>query len=142
MRILSVDPGEKRIGIAISDPGGIIANPYRVIRHSSRIIDAAEIAEIAREQGVQLIVVGTITNTEGKPVLQSRRATRLANAIKTQIDIPVVFWDESDSTQDARAARIALNTSRRKRSGHLDDLAATVILQSFLDSRNKNINIG
>lgn len=133
-RVLAVDPGEKRLGIALSDPTATIANPLTVIEHVARAIDAATIAQIAQEHGVRLIVIGQALDTDNQPTLQSRRAARLASAIRHQSEIPVVLWDESGSTQAARAARLAMGTSRRKRYGHLDDLAATVILQTYLDA--------
>jgi len=135
MRILAVDPGEKRIGIAISDPTATIAGPLSVVQHISRLLDAASIANLAEEHQVSLIIIGKSFDEEGLPSPQSRRADRLAEAIRQQCDIPLVMWDESYSTQAARQARIEMGTSRRKRGGHMDDLAATVILQSYLDSR-------
>jgi putative Holliday junction resolvase len=136
MRILAIDPGEKRIGIALSDPTATIANPLTVIQHISRALDAAAIAQLAQENEVGLIVVGQALDDDNRPTPQSRRARRLAAAIRSQTDQPVVLWDESGSTQAARAARLAMGVSRRKRSGHLDDLAATVILQSYLDAQS------
>jgi len=134
MRILAVDPGEKRLGIALSDPTNTIANPLTVIKHVSRLVDAATIAHLAQENQVGLIVVGQALDEENHITPQSRRADRLSAAIRAQIDIPVELWDESGSTQAARAARIAMGSSRRKRRGHLDDLAATFILQTYLDA--------
>ncbi len=136
MRILAVDPGEKRLGIAISDPTATIANPLTVLKHVARMVDAASIAQIAAEQEAGLIVVGAALDDEGESTPQSRHAERLAEAIRQQAPIPVQLWDESGSTQEARAARIAMGASRRKRRGHLDELAATVILQTYLDSRS------
>lgn len=133
MRILAIDPGEKNIGVAISDPTGTIANPFTVLKHVSRTEDAAAIVEIASQNEVGLIVIGQALSGEGTPTLQSRRAARLAGAIKSQTTIRVCLWDESGSTQTARAARIAMGATRRKRKGHLDELAATVILQDYLD---------
>ncbi len=134
MRILAVDPGEKRIGIAISDPTGTIARPLNIMKHISRPIDAAAIAELAKQNEAVLIVVGKSLDEEGTPTLRSRQADRLAEAIRQQCELPVKMWDESFSTKDAREARIAMGTPRDKRRGHLDDLAATVLLQSYLDS--------
>jgi putative holliday junction resolvase len=135
MRVLAVDPGEKRIGIAISDLTGTIANPLTVVKHVGRQVDAAVIAQIAQENAVAKIVVGQALDDEGEPTPASRRAERLAEAIGRQTEIPIELWDESSSTQEARAARIAMGVSRRKRRGHLDDLAAAVILQSYLDAK-------
>ena len=134
MRILAIDPGEKRIGVAISDPSGTIANPLTVLKHVSRPIDAAAIAQLAHENEVGRIIVGQALDIDGQPSPSGRSAARLADAIRTQTEITVEMWDESGSTQAARQARIALGSPRRKRRGHLDDLAATYILQTYLDS--------
>lgn len=133
-RVLAVDPGEKRIGVAVSDPSGTIANPLSVIMHVSRSVDAATIAQLAQEQAAVKIVIGQPLDAEGLPGPQARRAARLAEAVQGQTDLPVILWDESGSTQSARAARMAMGVSRRKRRGHLDDLAATYILQTYLDA--------
>lgn len=133
MRILAIDPGEKNIGIAISDPTGSIANPLTIIKHISRLIDAATIAQLALENNARLIIVGQALGQEGESTPQSRRSARLAAAIKTQTNLPVELWDESGSTKAAREARRAMGVSRSKRKGHLDDLAATYILQTYLD---------
>ena len=135
MRVIAVDPGEARLGLALSDPTGTIANPLTVIRHVSRAADAANIAQLAKEHEAGCIVIGEALDDEGQPTPQSRHAERLAEAVRAQTEIPIVLWDESGSTQAARSARIAMGVSRRKRRGHLDDLAATVILQSYLDAQ-------
>lgn len=142
MRILAVDPGEKRIGLAISDPTGMIASPLTIIRHVSRPIDAATIAQIAGEQQAERIIIGQALDVDGQPTLQSRRATRLAAAVRDQTDLPIELWDESGSTQAARTTRIMLGVSRQKRSGHLDELAAAIILQSYLDTWNEPLPPG
>jgi putative Holliday junction resolvase len=134
MRILAVDHGEKRIGLALSDPTGTIANPFKVIEHVSRLMDAAQVATLAQDNDVSLIVIGQSFDEEGLPNLAGRRAAKFADALKQQTSIPVVLWDEAFSTQDARAARIELGVSRKKRAGHHDSLAAVVILQSYLES--------
>ena len=134
MRVLAIDHGEKRIGLATSDPTGTIANPLTVIKHVSRAIDAAQVANIASEQDAELIVIGQSFDEDGKPNLAGRRAARFAESLQGQTDIPIQMWDESFSTQKARAARIQMGVSRKQRAGHLDQLAATVILQSYLDA--------
>jgi putative holliday junction resolvase len=135
MRILAVDPGEKRIGLAISDPTATIASPLMVIKHVSRLADAAAIAAVASDNEASLIIIGAAFDDEGEHTTQSRRALRLAEAVRSQTSLLVELWDESGSTQHARAARIAMGVSHKKRRGHMDDLAAAVILQSYLDSR-------
>jgi len=140
MRLLAVDPGDKRIGIAISDPTGTIANPHSVLEHESRSVDAQKIAQIASENEISCIIVGQALDVEGEPTYQGRRAARLAAAIRKHSHIPVVLWDESGSTQSARQARIELGVPRHKRRGHMDELAATVILQSFINAQSDSGN--
>src|SRR6185436_2631630 len=135
MRILAIDHGEKRIGLALSDSTGTIANPLQVIKHVSRLLDAAQVADIATQHDAGLIVIGQSFDEAGNPNLAGRRAAKFAEALKEQISIPVVLWDESFSTQDARATRIEMGVSRKKRAGHMDELAAVIILRSYLESR-------
>lgn len=132
-RILAVDPGEKRIGLSLSDPTQTIASPLSVLKHISRIVDAAQIAQIAAQHQVVKIVIGCPLDVEGLPGPSARRSERVAEAVRSQTEIPVELWDESGSTQSALSARRAMGVSRKKRSGHLDEIAATVILQSYLD---------
>lgn len=134
MRILAVDHGEKRIGLALSDPTATIASPLTIIKHVSRMLDAAQVANLAHENEAGLIVIGQSFDEEGLPNLAGRRAAKFAEALQEQTQIPVVLWDESFSTQDARAAQIELGVSRKKRAGHHDSLAAVVILRSYLES--------
>ncbi|MGA2502868.1 MAG: Holliday junction resolvase RuvX [Anaerolineales bacterium] len=134
MRILAVDTGSKHIGLAISDLTGTIANPLTVLNHISRPVDAAAVADIAKANEAGLIVVGQSLDDDGNPTFEGRRAGRFAQALMTQTALPVVFWDESLTTQDARKARIAMGVSRKNRRGHLDSLAASVLLQSYLDA--------
>jgi len=137
-RILAIDPGEKRIGLAISDPTATIANPLKVIQHTSRALDAAMIAQLAVENQAARIIVGAAPGPDGEETPATRHAARLAEAIRAQTDLPVELWDETGSTQAARAASIALGQSARKRRqmghGHLDQIAATYILQTYLDA--------
>ena len=133
-RILAIDPGEKRLGMALSDPTGTIANPLKVIKHVSRDKDAEAIAQTAAKHGAVIIVVGQAINWDGEVSFQGKKAARLAGAIRAKTEIPVQLWNEYGSTQSAREARLAMGVSREKRGGHLDELAATVILQNYLEA--------
>jgi len=138
MRILAVDPGSKRIGIAVSDSTASIAQPLVVIPHVSRLVDAAAVAELAVSHEVGLIIVGQSLDGEGKPTFEGRRSARFAEALQTQSKIPILLWDEAFTTRDARATRVSMGVTRRKRSGHLDSLAAAILLQSYLDSQENS----
>ena len=135
MKVLGVDHGEKRIGLAVSDPTGALARPLRVLAHVARAVDAAQVAQVATEQGAECIVVGQSFDEQGRPNAAGRAAQRFAEALKEQTALPIVLWDESMSTLDAREFSIRMGLPRSKRSGHLDDAAAAVILQSYLDAR-------
>src|SRR5664280_437387 len=132
MRILAVDPGSKHIGVALSDPSGTIASPLAVLSHISRIVDAATVVELAHSNQVGLFVIGQSLDEDGIPTFEGRRASRFAETLKLQTGLPVVLWDEAFTTRDARSTRIQMGVSRRDRSGHLDSLAAVILLQSFI----------
>jgi putative Holliday junction resolvase len=125
-RILAVDPGERRLGLAVSDPTGSIARPLTVLGHASRRRDAEAIVQTAVEQEAERIVVGLALDVEGNVGPQARRALRLIEALRALTSIPVETWDESGSTQ-AAAVGCPKGTS-------LDARAAAVILQEFLDA--------
>jgi putative Holliday junction resolvase len=124
--VLAVDPGEVRIGLAISDPTRTIARPLEVLRHASRMADAKAILEHATRHGAQTIVVGLALDAEGEVGPQARRAMRLAEALRELSPLTVETWDESGSTQAARRDR--------PDDPLLDARAAAVILQDYLDA--------
>ncbi|GAB4538641.1 MAG: Holliday junction resolvase RuvX [Anaerolineales bacterium] len=137
MRILCIDHGEKRIGVALSDETATIASPLAVIEHTSRTADAAQAAQLAAQHGAGRIIIGQSFDEDGFPNPAGRRAARFAEALQAQTDLPIELWDESFSTQDARAARVQMGGTRKKRGGHQDALAATVILQSYLEAKRQ-----
>lgn len=139
MKVLAVDPGEKRIGLAISDPTGTLARPLCVVKHTARAKDASEIIRLAEDKDVGLIVVGWALDAEGGVGYAARKAQRLADALAQQTSIPIRMWDESGTTRAAIQSRIELGVSRKKRKGHLDDLAASILLQDFLDQNETMI---
>ncbi len=134
MRILGIDHGEKRLGLAISDETGTLARPLLVIPHVSRVVDAAQVAERAAANDVKCIVIGQSFDEDGNPNAAGRSAARFAEALRQQTNIPIEMWDESLTTQDARSIRRETGHSRKQRSGHLDNVAAAVLLQDYLDN--------
>ncbi len=139
MKILAIDPGQKRIGLAISDPTATLSRPLVVIKHELREKDAEKIIEIAQSENVNLIIVGWALDSNGEVGPQARRSKRLADVICNKSTLIVQMWDESGTTQQAIQNRIALGVSRKKRKGHLDDIAASILLQDFLDQNEKEI---
>lgn len=134
-RILAVDLGAKRIGVAISDPTQTIASPLTVVQHTSRIVDAAQISQLCSENDAALVVIGIPGTEDGNDSPQLRHVQRFIDELKIQLKIPIVTWDESYSTNNAQEIRRAMHVPAKKRQGHLDDLAAAVILQSYLESQ-------
>jgi putative Holliday junction resolvase len=132
--VLAVDHGEKRIGVAISDPTGTISRPLLIIKHVSQTADTGRVLELAALHQAGVIVIGESTDEEGAANAAGRRARRFAAALRNQTSLPVVLWDESLSSSDAMEARIASGASRKRRAGHIDALAAAMILQSYLDA--------
>jgi len=139
MRILAVDPGSKNIGLAISDPSASIANPLLVFTHKSRDVDSDMIIEQANKHEVGKIIIGQSLDENGLPTFEGRKSGRLLESVRRKTTLPVELCDEGFSTQDARRTRILMGVSRRNRAGHLDQIAATIILQSYLDAHSKGI---
>lgn len=138
-RILAVDPGEKRLGLAISDPTQTIASPLTILNSKSMKKDALAILKTAADLNVVLIVVGKPLHWDGAESLQAEGSRKLAEQLGELGSLPVEFSDEYGTTQAARDTRLKMNVSRKKRSGHLDDLAATILLQNYLDSRESGV---
>jgi putative Holliday junction resolvase len=132
MRLLGIDPGEARVGIAVSDPRGVVAVPVGVYTRKGEG-DAAALSAIARREGAEAIIVGLPLRLDGSEGLQARRARRLGRALATVSGLPVVFWDERFSSREATEALIQSGARRRQRRAQQDAVAATIILQEYLD---------
>jgi putative Holliday junction resolvase len=128
-RILGVDPGSVRTGVAVSDPTRTIARPLKVIREQARQRLAEEILRCAQEEGAAIVVVGVALNLEGEVGHQARQALRLVDALQGAGDLEIHTWDESFSTQDASMA----GSGRAPE----DARAAALILQEYLDAHHQ-----
>jgi putative Holliday junction resolvase len=126
-RILAVDPGDVRIGLAVSDPTRTIAQPLRVLKHTSRDTNARQIHKIATKLQATEIVVGIALDLDGEIGPQARKALRLVRALREHGNLPVHTWDETGSTQIA--------SKGLAQADPLDARAAAVILQEFLDAQ-------
>ena len=133
-RILAVDPGEKRIGLALSDPTRTIASPLLVLESRSRKDNALAIAALAAQHEAEGIIIGLAVNEDGSIGPQGQRAVRLAEEIKLHTLLPVKLWDESQSTMIAWEAQHAMGSNTRKSKPKIDAIAACVILQSYLEN--------
>jgi putative Holliday junction resolvase len=139
VKFLCVDPGEVRIGVAISDETGTLARPLAILGHISRKIDAKAIMQLALQNQADAIVVGQALDSNGKPGPKARSAARLVEALQALEEMPIYLWDESHSSQKAAELRIVSGVSRKKRSQPIDDLAAAVILQDFLENHHRTM---
>ena len=144
-RILALDPGERRIGVALSDELGILATPLCILRVRAR--DRIEaVAGIVRQHHVAEIVVGFPKTLRGEIGPQARKVERFVEELRAAVDAPVRLWDEQYSTAEATARLAATRRRDRPSSGrrgraeapHVDAVAAAVILQEYLDWRRSS----
>ena len=138
MRALGVDYGRRRIGLALSDATGLLARPWKTIaggRDAAR--DLARIAgELgAEEDGLAAIVIGLPRRLSGEANEQTAAATKLADDLRTLVDVPIVLQDERLSSHAAEELLARREKDWRKRKAQLDAAAAAIILQDYLDSR-------
>ncbi|MGA2112135.1 MAG: Holliday junction resolvase RuvX [Anaerolineales bacterium] len=134
MRILGVDPGTRRIGVALSDPRGVVARGLLILRHESLASDADRLVRLATENAADRVVVGVATDSEGGYGPQANRAMRLVAALRLRCPTPIETWDESFSTEAARKARLERGDRRKTRRTAIDALAAAAMLQDYLDA--------
>ncbi|MEW6387622.1 MAG: Holliday junction resolvase RuvX [Thermodesulfobacteriota bacterium] len=139
VRILALDVGEKRIGLAVSDPLGITAQGLGVLSRRDRDSDLARLREVAAEYRVQEIVVGLPRHLDGRPGTLAPEILDLARSLGEALGVPVTPWDERLTTQEAERVLIQADMSRRRRRQVVDQLAAVLILQSYLDHRSQNL---
>jgi putative Holliday junction resolvase len=133
MRILAIDWGSKRIGLAISDPTGKIARPLGIINHSSRHADAESIINLSIKNDVDSIIIGVTYDDENNLTPSGRSAKRLGDEISSLFGKQVILWDESFTTHKIGEIQIKIGIPRQKRKGHQDDKAAVLILMDYLE---------
>jgi putative Holliday junction resolvase len=134
-RILALDLGERRVGVAVSDPTGTLARPATTIDRASRQADFEAVCQLVQKYAVERVVVGLPLTLDGVEGPQARWVKRYSNALEQVLDVPIEFWDERYSTSSA--AEILRDQGRRGREARreLDAVAAAVILQSYLDAQ-------
>jgi len=139
VRILALDIGERRIGVAISDPTGTVARPLCTIQCTSRTEDLAAIRRLIAEHEVEKVIVGLPLTLRGEQGPQARRIIRYADSLAETLPVPVEMWDERYSTTAAEEIirRVRRRKRRRQDAADVDAVAAAVILQGYLDSRSE-----
>jgi len=135
VRVLGLDLGTKRLGLALSDPTGSFASPFAVIESRGRANDLERLREIVTDNDVGQVVVGMPTTLRGEAGLAAQQAEEFARELAAQLDVPVSTWDERMTTVVAERALISAGERRETRREKRDKVAAAVMLQSYLDAR-------
>jgi putative Holliday junction resolvase len=134
-RILAVDYGEKRIGLAVSDELGITASPLMTLVRRSDDETVRQIAQLASKLRVTQIVVGLPRRTDAQEGEMERKVKAFAEKLRQAVSVPVVLFDERFTTRIAEQVLLEADLSRRKRKQVRDRLAAVILLQSFLEAQ-------
>ena len=133
MRILGLDVGSKTIGVAISDPLGWTAQGIDTIRRKNKEQDIELVHKICKDYGVETIVIGLPKNMNGTIGEAGEKALEFAELLKEKTELPIEMWDERLTTVAAHRAMLEADLSRNKRKKIVDKIAATYILQGYLD---------
>ena len=136
MRVMALDVGEKKIGVAISDALLLTAQARPTLRRKDLKTDILILGRLAEENEVHEIVIGQPLHMSGKESVQSEKVARFAAELKNALKLPIVFWDERLTSFAAEEHLAEMGLNWRQRRGHIDKIAAMIILQNYLDSRS------
>ena len=136
MKILGLDYGDRRIGVAISDAFGWTAQGLEVIERRREGDEFGRIDELVRENEVSEIVVGLPKNMNGTVGPRGELCMEFAQKLRETLDLPVHLWDEGLSTGSAERTLVEADVSRKKRKKVVDKMAASLILQNYLDAKS------
>lgn len=137
MRILGLDYGSKRIGVAVSDELEITAQGLTTITRKNQKNDLDEITKVVRTYSVEKIVIGYPIKLDGSEGIQCEKISRFTKLLEAKLHLPVIKWDETLTTKEAEEILIQAHVRKEKRKHVVDKLAATLILQGYLDHRNR-----
>lgn len=143
MRVVGIDLGERRIGVAVSDATATLARPLKTIERGASDAAAVEllrstIAELDAEEAVGSVVIGLPRRLDGSPNLQTPRVEKIIAMLTPHLTVPVVTQDERLSSYEAESRLAAGAKDWRRRKARLDAAAAAVILQDYLDARRRS----
>ena len=136
-RVVGLDVGDVRIGVAVSDPLGIIASPHSVITRTALQADLAAVAAVVNEREAVRLVVGLPLNREGQPGPQAQKVLEFIEQLREHVTVEIVTQDERFSTAAANRMLIEANVSRKGRKKVVDKVAAHHILQTHLDRQKR-----
>lgn len=134
MRVIGLDIGERRVGVAISDPDGRVASPVAVL-DASQLRNAGDLARLVEEHDAALVVIGLPISLDGTEGPQAQRVREIGVRLAQGLPVPVTFADERLSSVEARRALGAAGVKRERQRGRVDMVAAALFLQSYLDAR-------
>ena len=135
MRRLGIDPGSARTGLSLAEDGLQVAVPFRTLRHRSTAEAASQVASVVAQEQIGEVIVGLPLSMNGREGQAAKRARAFVQQLRSHRDVPVVFWDERLSTASAERALRAQGLKGRDQRAVVDQAAATLILQSYLDSQ-------
>ena len=135
MRILAIDPGSRRLGLALSDPSGTVALPLRVLVRRSEPEDLRELASVVSDNQVELVLIGLPRMMDGSIDVAARSAQAFGAKVSVAAAVPVEYWDERLTTVAAERFLIEQGKRRAQRRQDVDKVAATLLLQGYLDYR-------
>ena len=135
MKILAVDLGRVRTGLAISDEMELLASPVGTVTQPDEEALGVEVAAVAARENARELVVGYPRNMDGSRGESAKRAEAFADALRERTGLPVVLWDERLTTVSAVGVLNQTNVRGKKRKALVDTVSATIILQEYLDSR-------
>ena len=131
MRILALDYGRKRVGVALTDPLGMIAQPQPYLTHDKNLI--SNIQAVIKEKGVEKIVLGLPLTMNGTDSEMTREVRTFAQKIQPLFEQPIVLYDERCTSSSANQVLLEGNVSRQKRKEKVDSIAAAILLQAYLE---------
>ena len=137
-RILGLDVGDRRIGLALSDSGGILASPLTIIEHTTELQDIEAILKISQERGAERIIVGLPRLMNGDIGPQAQKVQAFAEAIHAHTQIPIEYRDERLTTVTAQRLKQETGSKKKNRNIRYDAMAAAVILQDYLEEQAVN----
>lgn len=132
---MGLDVGTKTVGVAISDALGITAQPVTVVRRSSLKVDLEALAVLARDYEVSRVVVGLPLNMDGSEGPRAEASRKFGGQVGEKLGLPVEYWDERLSTVAAERVLLEADVRRQRRKEVIDQLAASYILQGWLEAR-------
>lgn len=135
--VMGLDVGDKTIGVAVSDALGLTAHGVEVIRRSALDRDFSRLQQLMKEYGVERIVIGLPINMDGSHGPRAKKSQDFAKLAEKRLAVPVSLWDERLTTASAERTLLAADVSRRRRKQVIDKLAASLILQSYLDAQRR-----